>query len=156
MRARESLYERLDRLSLPEPNSGCWLWLGQIRGASGYGAITIKNKVCSAHRVSYEVHCGPIPHGMFVCHRCDNRICVNPYHLFLGTPAENMADMISKGRQRNAVGSRHGRAKLTAADVIAIRAATGITHQSLADRYGVSRQQVSRICSRGNWNHHGV
>lgn len=77
----------------------CWLWTG-YKGADGYGRIYVAPKVCRAPRVSYEMHVGPIPDGLFVCHHCDTPACIRPDHLFLGDCAANMADMWRKGRYK--------------------------------------------------------
>ncbi|MGY4614787.1 DNA-binding CsgD family transcriptional regulator [Bradyrhizobium sp. USDA 4472] len=135
-------------------SNGCWEWQAR-KDADGYGRIWVNSRVRSgaAHRVSYEVHCGAIPEGMHVLHRCDNRACINPDHLFLGTNFDNMADRNSKGRQRRGAG--HGRAKLSEADVSAIRS-SGASGVEIAARFGMSESQVSRIRKGSNWKCVGV
>lgn len=83
-------------LSSPEPNTGCWLWLGTIKG--GYGNVAFCGRTMRTHRLAYELTHGPIPSGLCVCHRCDTPSCCNPDHLFLGTPNDNNQDKIRKGR----------------------------------------------------------
>lgn len=93
---------RLWRHLSPDAVTGCWLWTGAT--FKGYGLIRSGGQGCPthlAHRVSWRVHCGPIPEGLYVCHHCDNPPCCNPAHLFLGTQADNMRDCVSKGRQRH-------------------------------------------------------
>jgi len=99
-------------------SEGCWEWTGFLLG-NGYGQVGIKNTQAQAHRVSWEMHYGPIPQGLYVLHHCDNRKCVRPDHLFLGTIQDNADDMVAKERQ--AQGVRHGLAKLDDRKVQAIR-----------------------------------
>lgn len=137
------------------PNE-CWLWIAGVT-SDGYGTIGAggrTNKKTSAHRLSYELAFGPIPHGLCVCHKCDNRRCVNPSHLFLGTNADNVADRQSKGRGngRGYPGERCGHAKLKNGDVIKIRLDQR-THEQIAKDYGVKRPTITNIKLRRTWRH---
>lgn len=138
--------------SAPNEN-GCTLWTGKT-GHWGYGKIFWDSKTQLAHRLAWEVANGPIPSGKFICHRCDVPACVNPDHLFLGTAADNSADMIAKGRHatKPARGEAHRSAVLTAEQVLAIRDDPRST-TVLAAIYGIASQNISRIKRRLAWRH---
>lgn len=121
--------------------------------AAGYGTIQISRKRTKAHRVSFELHNGPIPEGMMVRHKCDNRPCINPDHLVLGGQTENMADMVERGR--SLPGERQPNAKLTDAQVVAIldRLKSGETQRSLSTEYGVSHTTIYEIAHNKRWTH---
>ena len=128
----------------------CWEWMAH-RKFDGYGRFRVAGEYPMAHRFSYELHVGPIPDGMCVCHSCDNPACVNPAHLWLGTNDENMTDMARKGRARPPTGENSHWAKLTEDDVRAIRADQTSTQRELAAKYGVNRSLISMIQSRKRW-----
>lgn len=132
---------------------GCWLWLGTT-DADGYGLSWVDGKNVRAHRLSYEMAYGPIMDDRRVLHACDTPPCVRPEHLSLGTNADNVADMMAKGRQR--VGEQVWKAKLTADAVLAIRAryaAGGVSHLALAAEYGVAEGTVQKVLKRKTWKH---
>lgn len=149
---RTELLRRLESRSTPEPMSGCWLWTGALR--VGYGAIWNGQRVEYAHRLMHEVAIGPIPDGLDVCHRCDNRACVNPDHLFAGTRKENVADMDRKGRRKTTTPN----ATLTPAQVVEIRAllVRGVEGMTIAATYGVSGPTISNIKNRRIWRNVGA
>jgi hypothetical protein len=127
-------------------DSGCWEWTGTLT-AQGYASLRWLG-LLGGHRVSYAAHVGPIPPGLHVCHECDYRPCVNPAHLFIGTAADNNADMDAKGRS-NRVGfapetSYRTPRKLTDGDIRAILASAdrGV---DLARRYSVSQQTICNV-----------
>lgn len=133
----------------------CWSWLSVKR--AGYGRLQFKNKFWQAHRLSWVLVNGPIPRRLCVCHHCDNRACVNPAHLFLGTYQDNAIDAANKGRHKNPLfkGGKNAMAKLSANDVIEIRRrhANGEVQRTIAKDYPVSYKTISQICRRKRWRH---
>ena len=128
----------------------CWEWQAGI-GVHGYGQY----RHTLAHRFAWESTTGAIPAGQQVLHRCDNRRCVRPTHLFLGTQAENLADMRAKGRDRPPRGEAHPRSKLTASQVAEIRTRrrAGELLKDLATEFGVSDHQISNIANGRQWRY---
>ena len=158
LRAHGTVEERFWRRV--EKTSGCWIWRGGVhsggygfmRGEGGRNAPNV-----TVHRLSYEMHHGPIPDGLVVMHACDNPLCVNPDHLSVGTHKDNTQDMIAKGRAANnklpvSVGADNGRALLTESKVRYIRASTA-SHASLARRFGVSATCIASVRNRQTWSH---
>lgn len=138
----------------------CWLWLASVNGGEwgGYGQIWNGERNLSAHRVSWVLEHGDIPKGVNVLHACDVPPCVNPKHLFLGTQADNAADMWSKGRQGGcyAAGEKNGFSKLAERQVRAIRrryADGGVTMAELGAEYGCNKTAIWKIVHRESWPH---
>lgn len=143
----------------------CWDWIGPIQPNPKhpkiiYGRVTEKGVLRYAHNVSYEIYRGAIPEGMFCCHTCDRTLCVNPYHIFLGTKTENNADCVKKGRNRAGTGERCHLSKLNYAKVAEIRsrADNGASQAALGREFGVWRGTINSIIKGRTWRktHEGV
>lgn len=147
----ERFWPKVDRRSPVE----CWPWLAAVRKkGEGYGAFYFEGRHQPASKVAYILCRGPVARGQVVCHRCDNPSCCNPDHLFLGTPQDNDADRVAKGRQ--ARGSRNGFAKLTERQVWAIRRlrSIGAKPQWLSEWFGITAVHVWSLCNRDSyWRH---
>lgn len=144
----------------------CWEWT-KGRNKWGYGKFSIrdlenKKRTAAAHRIAYQIYNNELPAGLLVCHRCDNRLCCNPAHLFLGTHAENSADMVAKGRskasytppEKRRYGKDNPNSKLTEEIVRSIRSeysSGGIGKRPLALRYGVSKPVITAVVRRETW-----
>lgn len=142
-----------------EKTDDCWNWMG-CRQKIGYGNVTVGSRIDGtkrtvlAHRLAYELAFGEIPDNEKVLHRCDNRACVNPEHLFIGSQADNVADMMAKGRKHTLSGESHPGAKLTQEQVEEIRRrykAGGITQAQLAKEYGVLQPAISAAIRGHTW-----
>lgn len=153
----EHFWERVDI------TPGCWIWTatknkagyGHFKWWTDYSRLPIGGRLTLAHRISWIVHNGQIPAGLCVCHKCDNPACVNPWHLFLGTNAENTADRTAKGRTAPQQGTQNPRCKLTESAVLRIRAlrAAGVPRKEVARLTGASRAQVRQVHERKTWRH---
>lgn len=145
----DRFWRNVDRSGGPD---SCWPWTGYVR-ESGYGCFGLKGKEFKAHRVSYFIEHGSIDNDWLVLHHCDVRSCVNPAHLFLGTPKDNSQDAVTKGRNTRLFGEQNGKAKLTRAAVLSIRrmCSKGVYQKTAARRFGVSEATVSYIVNGGRW-----
>ena len=129
-----------------EKTNGCWFWTG-YRNPAGYGRLTRFGRTLGAHRYSWMISRGD-PGPLDVLHKCDQRNCVRPDHLFLGTQADNVRDMDEKGRRRVLRGERHGRSVISDREVDQLRRlfdGGGYSLRALAKAYGVSRTQTRSI-----------
>ena len=153
---KKRIIEMFYDFATKQPN-GCWEWTRGKRG-SGYGAVEVVpgRGSIAANRASWILTHGSIPDGMQVLHTCDNRPCVNPDHLFLGTNYDNVQDKVSKGRQWKPIGRKNHAAKLTEADVREIRRLykTGkYGSDDLAKMFGVSKSSANKAATGFTWGH---
>lgn len=137
--------EYIEQRSIPEPMSGCWIWLCSFK-PNGYGQAWDGERVVWAHRLAFEAFNGPIPAGALVQHRCDQPWCVSPLHLHLGTDATNAWDKQRKGRAAR---------KLGAHDVVTIRGhlAAGLAKRAIARAFGIDMRMGTLIERREAWRH---
>ena len=129
----------------------CWPWIASTR--RGYGQFWLHNTQLPAHRVAWEIGMGD-PGGFLVCHHCDNPLCCNPAHLFLGTPLDNTQDMLGKGRGALQHGEHNPQSKLTEEDVHEIRRLCQVgeyTHQEIGEMFSVARSTISQVATGLNW-----
>ncbi len=143
--------------------NGCWIWKSS-KSNSGYGKFNIRGKHVIAHRYSYELYKEKIPPGMLICHKCDNKLCVNPDHLWIGTQKENINDAKKKGRLPNlkgirkplcCVGENHYLSKLKNKDIFEIKRLykSGVSGYRLHKMYNVTKKCISDILKNKTWKH---
>ena len=148
MKAKKSLEERFWDKVIPEPNSGCWLWTGALSG--GYGRIGVGSRTDGtrksdlATRVSWRLFRGEVPSHLDALHKCDNKCCVNPDHLYIGTHSQNMRDAYQRGQKKPANGKRPHSVHLSDDDVRFIRISSVKTKELVA-RFGASKSHLIAI-----------
>lgn len=147
--------KRIARRVSINADNGCWEWNGCIQ-SNGYGRVTYKLHTMGAHRLSYLAFCGDIPAGLDVCHKCDNRKCVNPIHLFVGTRKDNMIDALRKGRI--ASGFALPNAKLSKRDIneIISLSIAGNKYSEIANIFSISKQHVGKIALKNGIRRNGL
>lgn len=157
-RKKKPLLERFWKYVNKRENDECWEWVGSV-DSKGYGKILdeggAKNgKLLAAHRVSYMIHYGNIPNGLYVCHKCDNKKCINPNHLFLGTAKDNTQDMINKNRLPDRRGENSSNHKLSNDNVIEIKRLLKNKSESIssiANKFGVGYNVIWYIAAGKTW-----
>jgi HNH endonuclease len=150
-----NLIARMLKYTERNEETGCWEWIGYTDGY-GYGMIRVDGKMRGVHRVSHELHHGPIPPGLNVLHKCDVPRCWNPQHIWAGTQQENMVDMYRKGRRKLPKGEGHPQSRLTEEQIHEIRDKVllkGRSKLSVSREYGVSDVTIGKIATFKKWGH---
>ncbi len=153
---KESDIKRFEDKYTPEPNTGCWIWTAYTYKGYGRFQTTKPTRSELAHRISYMIYVGEIKNNLLVCHKCDNRFCVNPAHLFLGTIKDNNNDRDKKGRHISNPGEKHGCHILKDYQVIEIRKEYVKQYGSIskiAKKFGVSNSTIGLIVTNKTWRH---
>lgn len=154
MRAEQYALKLAKRFaSKTRATESCVLWIGAL-DRRGYGSVVVDGRADGAHRVAWKIAHGEIPDGLLVCHRCDNRRCVNPAHLFLGTHADNQSDKVAKGRQHRPRADRNPNAKLSSVDVDLLRMAAEtlpIDIEATAQLWGMNPTHLRRVANGRFW-----
>ena len=140
-------YEWLLKNSEVIPETGCINWL-RCKDSSGYGQTHYEDMMHKVHRLSYRFNVGKIPDGLYVCHTCDNPLCFNYQHLFLGTQSDNMKDMVLKGRSSR--GQERNKAKLTQKEAMEVFLDPGL-HREVAAKFGIATCTVTQIKTKRTW-----
>jgi hypothetical protein len=149
----EDFWSKVDKTPGYGPNGDCWNWRGYIHSRFGYGVFSFDGKQQRANRLSFMFSNGVDPKDLCVCHSCDNRKCVNPAHLWLGTYKDNTQDMISKGR--NSRGEDRPLAKRTEKDILKIIELykDGMTPKKISDTLGINLGAVGKVLHRKSWTY---
>lgn len=153
MQLSKSEYVSKTLIERSQKIGNCWIWI-RAKTGSGYGTFKRGSNYVLAHRMSYELFKGSIKEGLFICHSCDNRSCINPNHLWEGTQSENMKDCFDKGRSGLKFGDKHPNAKLSFAKARKIRelySSGNIDQYQLASKFGVHRNIISAVINKRIW-----
>lgn len=153
-----SVQERIEKYTLPEPNSGCWLWIGAC-GSSGYPQLTVIDEVTGRpksvrlHRYVCEQTHGS-QNDLYALHKCDVKVCLNPAHIYYGTQKENVSDAYARGKVKSKAGENSKLNKLTWSDVEEIRSSSE-TNVNLSKKYGVAPSRISEVRAMKAWRKNG-
>lgn len=143
--------ERIERYSMPIPESGCIVWTSTV-GSNGYPFLEHRGKIIYLHKYVYKMINGPIPKGLWILHKCDVKSCINPNHLYAGTPTQNAQDRERRGRGNPPKGSEHVFSKLND-DIVRDVRNSSESNYALGIKYGVARATIRNARNRKTWKH---